>query len=101
MNKIMHLNNKIRIILSIGSFIASLIFAAIALLLPPPGSIDSSVLIFIAQLLVVCCSLLGLNLKLDLANKKFEATHEINNHEDIENIKQVLSHFDEKNIEKR
>jgi len=46
--------------LSLASFVAALVFAAVGLLLPPQGEIDSSVLILVAQLLVLCATFLGI-----------------------------------------
>lgn len=99
--KFKNLNNTVRIWLAIGSFVSGIAFGVAGMLIPPPGEIHGSILILIAQLLVLSATFIGLNLKIDLSQKKFEATHEINNHEDIENIEQAISHFDEKNIEKR
>lgn len=44
------------------------------LILPPLGVIDGSVLILIAQILVFVASILGLRIKIDSQNGKFEAS---------------------------
>ena len=43
------------------SFISAVAFAAAGLFLPPQGEIDSSVLMLVAQLLVLCATLLGVD----------------------------------------
>lgn len=52
---------KIKNILSIMSFLSSIVIAYIAVFLPPLGIIDNSVLWFTAQLLLFTTSLLGIN----------------------------------------
>ena len=46
--------------LAILSFLSAIIIAMIALWMPPQGEIDSSVLILVAQLLVLCATFLGI-----------------------------------------
>lgn len=46
---------------SIGCFVAACIIAVIAMFCPPLGIIDSSVLWFTAQLLVLCSTIIGVN----------------------------------------
>ena len=46
--------------LAVASFAAAILFAMLGLWMPPQGEIDSSVLILIAQLLVLCTTLLGI-----------------------------------------
>ena len=43
------------------SFCSAVAFAAAGLFLPPQGEIDSSVLMLVAQLLVLCATLLGVD----------------------------------------
>ena len=43
------------------SFSSAVAFAAAGLFLPPQGEIDSSVLMLVAQLLVLCATLLGVD----------------------------------------
>ena len=43
------------------SFCSAVAFAAAGLYLPPMGVIDSSVLMLVAQLLVLCATLLGVD----------------------------------------
>ena len=45
--------------LSVAAFVAAIFFAALGLLLPPMGVIDPSVNMLIAQLLVLCATMLG------------------------------------------
>jgi len=54
--------------LAFMSFVAALLFAATSLFLPPPGVIDGSVLILVAQLLVLCATFLGIK-ELELPRK--------------------------------
>lgn len=54
----------IKPIISVVAFISAIVIGFIALLLPPQGIIDSSVLWFTSQLLVFVSSLLGINLTL-------------------------------------
>jgi len=46
--------------MSVASFVAAVLFAAAGLLLPPQGEIDGSVLLLVAQLLVLCATFLGI-----------------------------------------
>ena len=46
--------------LSIASFTAAIIFALIGMWMPPQGEIDGSVLILVAQFLVLCATFLGI-----------------------------------------
>lgn len=41
------------------SFIVAVLFAIISLFLPPKGKIDASVLMWCAQLLILCATFLG------------------------------------------
>ena len=51
--------------ISILSFVSAIVIGFIALFIPPEGIIDSSVLWFVAQMLVMTASLLGIDLKVD------------------------------------
>lgn len=55
--------HKIKLVLAWLSFFFAMGFGITGMILPPPGEIDSSVLIFVAQLLVFVCTLLGLQMK--------------------------------------
>lgn len=55
---------NIRSITAIIAFAASIIISFIALLIPPAGEIDHSVLILIAQMFLFTASLLGKDLNL-------------------------------------
>ena len=46
-------------VLSVLSFVMAIVFAITSLLLPPQGVIDSSVLVLVAQLLLLCATFLG------------------------------------------
>jgi len=45
--------------LSIASFVSAIIFAALGMWMPPQGEISGSVLILVAQLLVLSATFLG------------------------------------------
>lgn len=74
--------DNIKILLAVSSFIFAILFGGIALIIPPPGVIDASVLILIAQLLVLTCTLIGLQLKVDLKNLYFDSQLK-NKHEEM------------------
>lgn len=64
------MNDKTKNFVSIGCFVAAVIIAAAALWFPPVGVIDTSVLWFTAQLLVLCSSIIGVNFNItDVFNK--------------------------------
>ncbi len=46
--------------LAIAAFICAIVFAGVGMALPPQGVIDSSVLILVAQLFVLCATFLGI-----------------------------------------
>jgi hypothetical protein len=46
--------------LSTAAFIAAVAFAAVGVWLPPQGAIDGSVLILVAQFLVLCATFQGI-----------------------------------------
>lgn len=52
--------------LATTSWMAAIAFALIGMLLPPAGQIDASVLILIAQLLVLCATFLGVDSYVDI-----------------------------------
>ena len=56
------ISTKHKIIICYASFIGALLTGATALFLPPTGVIDSSVLWFTAQLLLLVSSILGYNI---------------------------------------
>ena len=56
--------------IALYSFVAAIIFAATSLLLPPTGVIDRSVLVLVAQLLVLCATFLGIKDYTNLINRK-------------------------------
>lgn len=65
-------NINVRIILAIAAFLGAIGFGISGICIPPPGEIHGSVLILIAQFLVLSATFVGLNLKFDLQNKYFE-----------------------------
>lgn len=99
-------NTNIKLIIAVLSFISAVCFGVAGLLLPPPGSIDGSVLILIAQMLVFCATLIGIQLKIDLANKYFSSSSSqinerlTNEEKDIVLIKRALEQ-DEMNRQKK
>ena len=52
---------KSKQIVSIGCFFASVVIAMVALICPPLGIIDTSVLWYTAQLLCLCAAIIGVN----------------------------------------
>ena len=52
---------KSKNIVSVGSFFGAILIALVALICPPLGIIDTSVLWFTAQLLVLCSTIIGVN----------------------------------------
>lgn len=70
------MTEKIKLLLSIVSFITAIIIGFIALFIPPAGIIDASVLFFVAQLLVFTSAILHVNMSLDLLNRRAETKKE-------------------------
>jgi len=68
------MNNKIKQLISIISFLAAIVIGFIALFIPPTGIIDASVLWFTAQLLVFTSGLLGIDISIDSLKRKAD-TH--------------------------
>lgn len=62
------MSDNVKMILAVLAFISAVVIGFIALFLPPPGVIDSSVLWFTSQLLVFVATMLGLNLTLGKAS---------------------------------
>ena len=60
---------KLKYVIAIIAFVASIVIGFIALFIPPQGIIDASVLWFTAQLLVFVSGLLGFNIELDSLKK--------------------------------
>lgn len=48
--------------LAVGAFVAAVALGLTGMVMPPQGEIDPSVLVFTAQLLVLCATMLGLKL---------------------------------------
>ena len=55
----------VKVGISVGAFLASIVIGFMALIIPPQGIIDSSVLGWTAQMLLFISALLGVNLNLD------------------------------------
>lgn len=55
------MKHNVKLYMAIASFTASILFALLALFLPPMGIIDPSVNFFIAQLLLLAATLLGVD----------------------------------------
>lgn len=53
---------RVKTIIAVCSFFWACVISAVALMLPPRGIIDSSVLVLIAQLLVLVSTIFGINL---------------------------------------
>lgn len=60
----------VRRVLSVAAFVSALVFAGLGMWLPPRGTIDASILILVAQLLVLCATFLGIKDYKDIINKK-------------------------------
>jgi len=52
---------RVRLNLALLSWVAAVAFAIVGMLLPPQGEISGSVLILVAQLLVLCATFLGID----------------------------------------
>ena len=55
--------------LALASWVVAVILSAVALLLPPTGYIDSSVLLLVAQFLLLCATFLGVDSYVNLIKK--------------------------------
>lgn len=53
---------KTKLSIVVGAFLWAVVISAVALMLPPRGVIDSSVLILVAQLLILVSTIVGVNL---------------------------------------
>ena len=82
-----------KIALSYLAFFCGIGFGIAGIAIYPPGIIHGSVLILIAQLLVLSGTFVGLDVKFDLNNKYFHARqNEITeNRRDIDLIKKAMS----------
>lgn len=61
--------NLLKNSLALISFISAIVIGFVALFLPPQGIIDTSVLWFVAQLLVFTSNILGFNFRVFKSNK--------------------------------
>ena len=55
--------------LALASWVVAVILSAVALLLPPTGDIDYSVLLLVAQFLLLCATFLGVDSYVNLIKK--------------------------------
>lgn len=99
MNKFLNgltVNHKIA--LSYLAFICGIGFGIAGIAIYPPGVIHGSVLILVAQLLVLSGTFVGLDVKFDLNNKYFHARqNQIDEtRKDIDEIKQALAEDDKR-----
>lgn len=60
------MTDLIKNIISLCAFISAVVIAIMALWMPVVGIIDGSVLWFTAQLLVMCCSIIGIKFNPDV-----------------------------------
>ena len=60
---------KLKAIIAVCSFVSAVVVGFIALFMPPQGIIDSSVLWWSSQLLIMVATLLGINLNIDYLGK--------------------------------
>ena len=56
--------------IAVASFLCAILFACAALVIPPKGVMDSSVLVLIAQLLILCATFLGVESYVDIIRRK-------------------------------
>jgi hypothetical protein len=56
--------------IAVASFLCAILFGCAALVIPPRGVIDSSVLVLIAQLLILCATFLGVESYVDIIRRK-------------------------------
>lgn len=61
--------DNVKLIIAFCAFLVASFLAIASLFIPPEGEIDSSVLWAVAQFLVMCCTILGI----DVEFKKFIA----------------------------
>ncbi|MDD7076496.1 hypothetical protein CIK90_02260 [Prevotella sp. P5-126] len=57
-------------ILSLASFVCAILFATAGMMMPPQGEISGSVLILVAQLLILCATFLGIKDYHNIINRK-------------------------------
>lgn len=62
-------HDNIKLIIAFAAFLVAAFLAIASLFIPPEGIIDSSALWAVAQFLVMCCTILGI----DVEFKKFIA----------------------------
>lgn len=56
---------NVKLLLAFLAFVVAAAIAILSLFIPPEGIIDSSALWGIAQFLVMCCTILGIDAELD------------------------------------
>lgn len=80
-----------KVIICYAAFIAAIGFAIAGIAIYPYGVIHGSVLILIAQLLVLSATFAGLNIKFDLERKYFHANNETSIKDDKKQIEQLVN----------
>jgi len=60
----------VKVGIAIAAFVWALVLSVVALFLPPQGEIDQSVLILVAQLLVLSATMLGVDSYIDKIKNK-------------------------------
>lgn len=72
-----HIDNTIiKQIIALLSFIFAIIFAMLGIFTEPEGVLDASVNILIAQMLILCCTMLGLKIDFDLKERHMKTGEE-------------------------
>ena len=61
--------------LALASWVVAVILSAVALLLPPTGYIDYSVLLLVAQFLLLCATFLGVDSYVNLIKRPSRPPH--------------------------
>ena len=74
--KSMFADDSIKKTLSVSSFFSSIVFAALGVWIIPMGIIDTSILIWCAQLLLISAAYLGIKIDIDLSSRKFKSSCE-------------------------
>lgn len=63
--------NALKAYLAVASFVFAIIFAFTGMFCDPRGIVDNSVLILIAQLLILCATMLGLRVDISKRDGEF------------------------------
>lgn len=79
-----------KVIICYAAFIMAIGFGIAGIAIYPYGVIHGSVLILIAQLLVLSATFAGLNVKFDLERKYFHAHNENSSKNDVQQIQEMV-----------